>query len=137
MKKVIGVAVFSLAISAITVPDLLACGEKILAMGVGFRYHLPPASILLYRNDSVIEAAIKHGGYKLHVAKDFNELTNALKSKNFQVAVADPSDVPVIQGAVESARSRPRLVQLLLGSPKANEREYIAMLDDAVRQSRK
>ena len=138
MRKIAFVAALCIGLSTITVTDVVACGDKLLAMGGGARYHLfhpggEPASILLYKQDPVLQTAMKHGGYKVQVAKNLKELPSALRSKKLQAIVADASDVPAIKEMVESAPSKPVLVPLPLGAPKARETEFIAAVADALK----
>jgi hypothetical protein len=91
---------------------LVACGEKLLALGRGIRFqsrHSPrPASVLLYLPQSAsgrpltdpnLEAALKEAGHTVRAATTDADLESALRSGAYDVVLANITDAPDLERA--------------------------------------
>src|SRR5262245_59693292 len=132
------VVVGLLAISFVTFgPALDACGDKSLGPG-GIRWQRAlaaqyPASILIYvRPNSQIAAAaqelklqdaLRQVGHSYREVSTTSELEAALDSGQFNVVLADVSDLPDVQRRVDASRSRPATVGVAYKPTKAEAKE--------------
>ena len=91
---------------------LVACGEKLLALGRGIRFqsrHSPrPASVLLYLPQSAsgrpltdpnLESALKEAGHTVRAATTNADLESALLSGAYDVVLANITDAPDLERA--------------------------------------
>jgi hypothetical protein len=127
-----------------------ACGNKILSGGRGVRYRLirskNAASILLYKNptlhgdsritDPKLYSALKAAGHNFGIATDLNELQADLTTTNYDLVIADVSDLAGLKEAVQAAPSKPLLIPILT-SKKPSEDDYIKYIDQAIASKRK
>lgn len=115
--------------------DARACGDKFLVVGRSVRSQRAlgaahPASILLYMNpkgvlpaamkELQLESNLKLAGHRLHAVEDLHVMEQALRSGQYDVVMADLSDVPDLQRAIEAASSRPMLLPVVV-NPTAEE----------------
>ena len=106
--------------------DIDACGDKSLSAGgvrmqraLAARY---PASILIYGQPSSrlsdasrelkLPATLQQVGHKYREVSTSSELQAALASGQFNVVIADFSDVADLQARLESLTSRPAIVPI-------------------------
>lgn len=91
---------------------LVACGEKLLALGRGIRFqsrHSPrPASVLLYLPQSAsgrpltdpnLESALKEAGHTVRAATTNADLESALRSGAYDVVLANITDAADLERA--------------------------------------
>ena len=117
--------------------DIDACGDKSLSAGgvrmqraLAARY---PASILVYglpssrvseaSRELKLQATLQQVGHKYREVSTWPELQSALASGQFNVVIADFSDLADLQARLESWPSRPALVPIAykLTKPEAAE----------------
>ena len=119
-----------------------ACGDKSLSAGgvrmqraLAARY---PASILIYGTSSrlseatrelKLQSTLQQVGHKYREVSTWSELQSALASGQFNVVIADVSDVADLQTRLESSPSRPAIVPMAYKLTKTETAE-------AARQSR-
>lgn len=91
--------------------DLLACGEKFLAVGRGTRYQRPKnfraASILIYANPSTglqaalkgspVESALKHEGHRTTTVETPEQLSAVLAGGRFDVVLVSSADAAAVE----------------------------------------
>ena len=117
--------------------DLDACGDKSLSAGgvrmqraLAARY---PASVLIYELPSSrvseasrelkLQATLQQVGHKYREVSTWSELQAALASGQFNVVIADFSDLADLQARLESWPSRPALVPIAYKLTKAEAAE--------------
>jgi hypothetical protein len=126
----------ALGLSAIVVlavdVQIDACGDKSLSAGgirmqraLAARY---PASILVYGTSSrlsdasrelKLESALQQVGHKYLQVSTWSELQSALGSGQFNVVIADFSDLADLQARLELSTSRPAIVPIAYKLTKA------------------
>ena len=105
--------------------DLDACGDKSLSAGgvrmqraLAARY---PASILIYgpsarlseaSRELKLQTTLQQVGHKYREVSTWSELQSALASGQFNVVIADYSDLADLQARLESQPSRPAIVPI-------------------------
>ncbi len=128
----LGVLAF-LALSAATV---LACGDKLLALGAGMRSQelfraAHPAAILFFTrpNSAVAQAvkdpqllpAFKQAGHKIQNVEESGKLEDALKTGKYDLIVADVADAESLSAAIQGAASHPLFVPVVSQANKADQ----------------
>src|SRR5262245_49540221 len=126
------------AIAVLLLPiDLDACGDKSLSAGgirmqraLAARY---PASIVIYGQPSSrlseatrelkLQATLQQVGHKYREVATLSELQTALSSGQFNVVIADYSDLAELQSRLESLKPRPALVPIAYKPTKAEAAE--------------
>jgi CheY-like chemotaxis protein len=106
-----------------------ACGDKFLVAGHsprvaqirGFQH---PASVLVFRNhvagvrNSVgnpeLKSSLESAGHHVKVVDDAAALESTLKSKKYDVVIADMSDTGPVENAIRTALSKAILLPALL-----------------------
>jgi len=145
MRRLFALMLSFLAVVVFVAPDLNACGDKLMLLGRGARFSQfertkQPLTILVYKHPNLakrsgvndFEITLKRVGHKLRVAKDLNQLNEALKADKVDYVVVDPSDVSLLRESVESAPSKPGLISM--GIPaNAKEAVYLSFMNDAVK----
>ena len=89
-----------------------ACGDKLLLLGRGIRFqsrHTPrAASVLLYLpqtgsgrslTDPNLESALKEAGHGVHAVTTTGDLESALRSRAYDVVLANVTDAPDLERA--------------------------------------
>jgi hypothetical protein len=111
MKRRIALVGLVVAVGLWTGADLLACGEKFLAVGRGTRYQRPKsfraASILIYANPSTglqaalkglpVESALKHEGHRTTMVETPEQLSAILASGRFDVILVSSGDAAAVE----------------------------------------
>ena len=112
-----------------------ACGDKLLVLGRGVRFQVSsaefPASILLYMNpdnpgtaamsDIQLQSIMTQAGHKLHSVKNREEMAAALKTRRYDLVLADFADAPQLETMVQSALSQPLLLPWIYQATKAQK----------------
>ncbi len=111
MKRRIAFAGLVAAVGLWTGADLLACGDKFLAVGRGTRYQRPKnfraASVLIYANPSAglqaalkglsVESALKHEGHRATTVETPEQLSAILAGGRFDVVLVASGDAPAVE----------------------------------------
>ncbi len=122
-----------LGILVLTSPVARACGDKLLALGVGVRFQRAfkaerPASILIFpggsgggalAKDTELQEALKQAGHTLQAVADAGSLQQALRSGKYDVVLADLSDAAGVAPLTQAAPSRPTLVPVMYKPDKS------------------
>jgi len=164
MKKpghvlLVGVVVFLLLPS-----DMEGCGDKYLSVGRGARYQrgyvsIRPVSIAVVRNGAAARkdflSRLKLAGHRVDVVDDVAKLSARLAASRFDVVLADYADAAAVNRSIPHTANAPLFLPvvdakspdataahrqygcLLSGDSKSKERNFLAVLDEAVESSRK
>jgi ABC-type amino acid transport substrate-binding protein len=120
---------------------VLACGDKLLAIGRGVRfqraYAATQANLLIYstgtQRDAILsstklQTTLKRAGHKLQIVEGDSQLDEALKSGKVDVVLVDFGDLGRITRLLQSAPSKPSILPILFKPSKAElaaaQREY-------------
>jgi len=110
-----------------------ACGDKLLVLGNGVRFQVPTAQfrarILLFVNpndpasktfsDTQLQSIITKAGHRLDNARSRDEFATKLKTKEYDLVLADFSDASNLEGLIQTARSQPLLLPWVYQPTKA------------------
>jgi len=112
--------------------DALACGDKLIVVGRGFRGRLrsgPPASILLYADPKgSLPAALDQGhlrsdleraGHRLRSVGTPDELKTALHTGSYDLVLADLKQVESVKIEAAQAASKPTVLPTLFNPTDA------------------
>ncbi len=121
-----------------------ACGDKFLVIGRGRRVYSAahPASILIYLNPRTplpralrelkIPAALKAAGHRTRSVESEAQLDAALASGQYDLVLADLSDMTALEPKVGAAPSHPKLLPVIYNPTGAElaaaEREYACVM---------
>ena len=136
MRLRIALVGFIAVIGLWTGADLLACGEKYLAVGRGTRYQRPKnfraASILIYANPSTglqaalkgtpVESALKHEGHRTTIVETPEQLSAVLAGGRFDVALVSSADAAAVEKLLGMNADAP-VVLAFCGKSKSQEPE--------------
>jgi ABC-type amino acid transport substrate-binding protein len=120
---------------------VLACGDKLLAIGRGVRfqraYAATPASLVIYfagaQSDATLSSTklqtkLRQAGHKLQIIEGGSQLDAALKSGKVDVVLVDFGDLAGVTRLLQSAPSKPVILPILFKPSKAElaavQREY-------------
>jgi hypothetical protein len=130
-----------------------ACGDKLLVLGNGVRFQVPTAQfrarILLFANpsdpasktfsDTQLQSIVTKAGHRLDTARSKDELATKLKTKDYDLVLADFSDASSLETLIEAARSQPLLLPWVYEPAKAvrdkAEKQYHLVLKAPARVS--
>lgn len=114
-------------------PLALACGDKLLVLGLGVRFQrayaaVHPASILIYRPRpsavpaamKELEATLKDAGHKVQTVEDATKLAEALKTGTYDLVLVDVATAPTLEQEVRSSPSKPTMLPLSYNATKAD-----------------
>lgn len=124
-----------LIVSAVASSGLLnanACGDKTLRVGRGIRFYKVfaarhPSAILIHTpaipdgKAPQLNAYLQKVGYKTRTVDDTAQLSEALKSGQYQLALVDLADAANMQRQVESAASKTVIVPVVYKRAKAEQ----------------
>jgi DNA-binding NtrC family response regulator len=112
-----------------------ACGDKFLVAGHNPRYAqvrapVHPASVLVFRNkmagvrkalsDPEIKSTLEGMGHKVKVVDDAASLEKTLKSKKYDIVIADMADTGPAQSAIQTTSSKATLLPVMY-NPSVSE----------------
>ena len=140
-----------------------ACGDKLLAIGRGMRFQrisvAHQANLLIYTagaqngaplNNARLQTSLKRAVHNLQLVRGGSELDQALKSGGVDVVLVSFADLAGIARQLQSARSKPVILPVLVQPSKAeftaaqkeyrvalkaaaNEFEYLTAIDQAMK----
>jgi len=129
-----------------------ACGDKTLRVGRGIRFHrmfaaAHPAAILIYApSDSAampaakvsqLQSYLKSVGHRPYAVADFDKLSEALKSRHYDLVLTDLADADRLQKEIESSPWRPVIVPVFYRGTKAEctaaEKQYRIIVKNSAR----
>ena len=109
-----------------------ACGDKLLIIGRGVRFHSRPASILGFAppgshssaviGDPAFQSAIRKAGHRMRIVKDPGELEEALKIGQYDIVVAEISDAANVEGKIPASASGTVILPVVHEGTKAEIR---------------
>jgi len=166
MRRTAGLSFLAGAAVLMSAVDGYGCGDKFLVVGRGVRYArvkpaAHPASVLIYMNpaskvpvaakDVQLESRLKQAGHTVQKAGNAAQLVNALKSKQYDLVLADIADSPALEEQVASEPYKPVVVPILYNptddqltaarrqygcAMKAPNKDPLAAIDEAILQKR-
>ncbi len=134
MKRRIALVGLVVAVGLWTGADLLACGDKFLAVGRGTRYQRPKnfraASVLIYANPSAglqaawkglpVESALKHEGHRTTTVETPEQLSAILADGHFDVLLVSSGDTAAVEKLLGESPDAPVVLSFC---QKGNGRE--------------
>lgn len=118
-------------VASVSVPDLKACGDRLLVLGRGVRFPimeaLHPASILHFMNparqeaglsDSKLKAILAQAGHRLHSVTSAKEFTEAVRTGQYDIVLIDYADAPGVEEMLQKTASRPLLLPFVYTQDK-------------------
>jgi hypothetical protein len=136
MKRRIALVGLVVAVGLWTGADLLACGDKFLAVGRGTRYQRPKnfraASVLIYANPSAglqaalkglsVESVLKHEGHRSATVETPEQLSSVLAGGRFDVVLVSSADAAGVEKLLGEGPDAP-VVLAICGKSKRQEPE--------------
>jgi len=122
-----------------------ACGDKLLVLGRGVPFQVGPAefpaSILFYVNPNSpgskkvefthLQAIMRDAGHRFLHVTGREELAAALKTKRFDIVLADFADAPGLEEMIEASPSQPLLLPWVYQETKADAKKVSVSLTAA------
>jgi ABC-type amino acid transport substrate-binding protein len=120
---------------------VLACGDKLLAIGRGVRFQRAyaqyQANLVIYSagtqsgatlSSTKLQTTLRRAGHKLQIVEGGSQLDEALKSGRVDVVLVDFGDLAGVTRLLQSAPSKPVILPILFKPSKtelaAAQREY-------------
>lgn len=142
MRKLLAIAFAAATLHAATA-NLNACGDKFLRIGRALSlsrsyvaahrasiliYLRPDSGLSLAARDLKLPSTLKHAGHDVRVVEQQRDLESALSSGQFDIVLADPSAIAVLNSQEKTGRPGPRVVPVLYKPTKdqiaATEKQY-------------
>jgi ABC-type amino acid transport substrate-binding protein len=141
MRRLAGSALLFVSIAALSGIAVLACGDKLLAIGRGVRfqrvYAAHEANLVIYSggtqsgatlSSTKLQTTLRRAVHKLQLVQRGSELDQALKSGRVDVVLVDFADLAGITRELQSAPSNPVILPILVKPSKAElsaaQKEY-------------
>ena len=169
MRRIILALAISSGILSLSLMAADACGDKSLRIGRGARFQrtMRPAAILVYlpprspvtvaakapqfqSMSPQLQSLLKKAGHKPYAVEDAGQLSEALKSGQYDLILTDLADAATLQKQIESSSSKPVVVpvgykltkaeagaakkqyQYLVKNPGSAD-EYLDAIDEAMK----
>jgi ABC-type amino acid transport substrate-binding protein len=141
MRRLAGSALLVVSIAALSGTAVLACGDKLLAIGRGVRfqrvYAAHEANLVIYSagiqsggtlSSAKLQTMLRLAVHKLQLVQHGSELDQALKSGRVDVVLVAFADLAGITRELQSAPSNPVILPILVKPSKAElsaaQKEY-------------
>ncbi|MEO8434869.1 MAG: hypothetical protein ABI596_08235 [Pyrinomonadaceae bacterium] len=126
MRRMILAATIIAGIALLSIPMAEACGDKALRIGRGIRFRRVshPAAVLIYipsnfSRATQLQSMLKKVGHKSYAAQGADKLTEALKSGQYDLVIADVAEAAGLENQIQGSSSKPVLVAVVSKGTKA------------------